>query len=1227
MEKAIEIIDSIRQCVEKGTLSFIIGAGFSRNISKVFPLWGELLTPLVEELYPSCNVKNKAQREQRIKQIIAEKTYLGVASEYVRRHGYHEAIDIYIEQRMPYLVCREDGGYDLMANGRIVDPNPSIECHKKLLSLDVRHLFTFNYDNTLDILADVYASSQLLEQQEQADKKVQNLQDALERYIIEYERLGINITDAEDVSSTEAKDEKIDYTQINGIINNEGLGLIPYSDSVSNFQELYQSHINVIQTEIAKQKDIVKNTQFQREDKYQLITNAYQISLTDTCKNIYKLHGNLRIGDTPYEFDGDKHMQYVITQEDYDIYPKKHEAFVSLMRISLLKGSLCLMGFSGDDPNFLAWVDWVKDILDESAVKRQHRLRTIYYINASSQKLDASKELLLRNHYIEVVNLYECFPETSTQQERISQFLDYLSRDKDSYDIYNKSWGRIDVERGNLQCIESMVNDIENVYKLSIYNKIPNQFGIAHYRRTNILSKIAQILDANIDSTLRAKLIYSAMVGELMPIDAVLTQKQINKLSQVDAEIVEPYRRLIVMSQVLNGSLLEVTADSYVYERVLGLLFHLRFDEAKRIIDEWSPKQGIDQMHRFLLQSVYNIDLDTDGITRLINPNNFSCLQEYQYALDILPQIRGMIMTKEGGGMTMCGDLQPQINSLSKQNPCLIKFGEQIDKLLSEINTNKTQPFGNVKNTINFGSYNVALVNATKVLQIFVELGVPTEAKNVLLFDKEKWLKVCEILYERYPLPCLYFSLLYGNNKDLLRRIAQHYIYSIKLKDTLPKLLTIMLEALLNESCPFNVTEAIYIVAPIFMKAVNAEIWIDAFEKVYDKQNLEMLGDGRMAVNDIQEFITTGVSLSNCAIFKHKVLLQTLQLQDKIKDVHNRLIIAASKDIEVNDAELRELKRLIVCAATPTHIYVLMNMRKWIGNDNIVGKLQVLPDAIYNDCTLLEAACEFSYEHATLQSKLTNIILNSTRLWQTGISDDCSSVSHYGYTLDICDVQQFIKFNREEIFVIYTKLKEAFAKIYRITEKWEDRRIWGPFNDWSYILVEMQNFLKSNRTELRDDVNYSTLLRSITTLLNKGRGGNSVSSLLIDDDKTGKAISWLVNDVHLQGVKPFQYEYMLLANKILTRKSKYLNSCFIHFAWTLTKYTEGYDINLFKPLIKDILDFYRSYFIGKNELVWDIEYAEKDIVERELCKMYEVYKSWGGQIRFWDNYIPRYYSK
>ncbi|MDE5889781.1 MAG: hypothetical protein K2H10_02070, partial [Bacteroidales bacterium] len=109
-----------------------------------------------------------------------------------------------------------------------------------------------------------------------------------------------------------------------------------------------------------------------------------------------------------------------------------------------------------------------------------------------------------------------------------------------------------------------------------------------------------------------------------------------------------------------------------------------------------------------------------------------------------------------------------------------------------------------------------------------------------------------------------------------------------------------------------------------------------------------------------------------------------------------------------------------------------------------------------------------------------------------------------------------------------------------------------------------------------------------------------------------------------QGVRSFQYEYMLIANKILTRHSKYLNSCFIHFGWALTKYADGYDKKLFKPLLESILNLYKSYYEDKNGLNWDLEYAEKNIVEEELSKIYSVYKSWGGHIKFWENYTPRY---
>ena len=71
------------------------------------------------------------------------------------------------------------------------------------------------------------------------------------------------------------------------------------------------------------------------------------LSLTDGMRNIYKLPGSLRLERIDdFGFDGDRHSHYVITEEDYKLYPVKHEPFVNYMKISLLKGSFCIMGFS-----------------------------------------------------------------------------------------------------------------------------------------------------------------------------------------------------------------------------------------------------------------------------------------------------------------------------------------------------------------------------------------------------------------------------------------------------------------------------------------------------------------------------------------------------------------------------------------------------------------------------------------------------------------------------------------------------------------------------------------------------------------------------------------------------------------------------------------------------------------------------------------------------------------
>jgi hypothetical protein len=79
---------------------------------------------------------------------------------------------------------------------------------------------------------------------------------------------------------------------------------------------------------------------------------------------IIKLHGSLRDG-----------ASIVISEEDYRTYPRRRAAFVNTARQVFIENELCLLGFSGDDPNFLQWAGWVRDRLGGSA-------RRIYLVGA-----------------------------------------------------------------------------------------------------------------------------------------------------------------------------------------------------------------------------------------------------------------------------------------------------------------------------------------------------------------------------------------------------------------------------------------------------------------------------------------------------------------------------------------------------------------------------------------------------------------------------------------------------------------------------------------------------------------------------------------------------------------------------------------------------------------------------------------------------------------------------
>lgn len=84
---------------------------------------------------------------------------------------------------------------------------------------------------------------------------------------------------------------------------------------------------------------------------YQVVARTEDL-VARRSPRIVKLHGSFP-SQTPF----------ILTEEDYRTYPAKFAPFVNLVQQSLLENSFVLLGFSGDDPNFLQWTGWVRDEL------------------------------------------------------------------------------------------------------------------------------------------------------------------------------------------------------------------------------------------------------------------------------------------------------------------------------------------------------------------------------------------------------------------------------------------------------------------------------------------------------------------------------------------------------------------------------------------------------------------------------------------------------------------------------------------------------------------------------------------------------------------------------------------------------------------------------------------------------------------------------------------------
>ena len=126
--------------------------------------------------------------------------------------------------------------------------------------------------------------------------------------------------------------------------------------------------------------------------RYNVVVCKEDLAGSNDASRIVKLHGSFPSS-----------RPFIITEEDYRTYPEKFAPMVNTVQQAFLENVFCMIGFSGEDPNFIKWTGWIRDHLSKSSAQK------LYMITVSHLP-EAQRTLFIERNII-AVDLEEIWPD------------------------------------------------------------------------------------------------------------------------------------------------------------------------------------------------------------------------------------------------------------------------------------------------------------------------------------------------------------------------------------------------------------------------------------------------------------------------------------------------------------------------------------------------------------------------------------------------------------------------------------------------------------------------------------------------------------------------------------------------------------------------------------------------------------------------------------------------
>ena len=965
-----------------------------------------------------------------------------------------------------------------------------------------------------------------------------------------------------------------------------------------------------------------------------MVKSSWSLSNGFQNRSIIKIHGSLKIEDNDeFEFDGDKHLRYIIAQEDYETYIEKHEAFSHLMRISMLQGKFCLLGFSGNDPNYMGWVKWMSDILGKGKDKGPK----IYLVTFKNEE-SLGKKLYYRNHYIREINLIDnkvlsllgysqseisnlSSSTPNSYKEILESFLKYLCNTEDEIlketddgrrnytfeDIpktstgsetakvelttsektisfeYKKLWSEASSKFYNQEDLSDIIKRIKNTkYNYQFCKIVDNQeyfIETALRRKGNLTEDEAYLFALAVKETGQLPCFYSSLLQDKPILDSIPLWQ----------ELVQRSETLTGSEEVLHDV---ISSDYFTYENIQRKLFHLDFKTAQQLLEGWDAKGYWLQAKAMRLAAFNGSEEAFNLISSYIE--TLDNIQEKMYACVLANYISSPYSRPYNLDYFLRNNIYGQ--------------GEIISYILEKMRSKEDKPKqrGWVGSSYSLGSNNTLYEQSLRFLQFIFDTGLYLNFGITYFVNIKDWYKVCKNLFKFYPYPCFFYSIQY-HDKDVLRRIGQDYAFTPDLLEENKDLLLSSLKAYGSQCTPkMFLSGLLNITSPLYL-CVDESIWFDSFKtNIFD-----------FMITHISEYTHSDIVVENVenavSYLKSKchleIILGTLLQHAKDNmDIVQRLI-CSDMNLKYLDEELNEgisnLLEELICVYPQidiTEVVYSLNINKCLPDRLLklfMTKLKEVGfDDIPSEIGSLFYICILAKGDEEITKKVKQKILEKD-IWHCGVLPEGNGWSTPNY---IClqDFNDITEWNDEEFKIISKNLKENINKYSAFSERLREDSFMK--NVQIAYLSDVLQFIES----LSDDRKKSLEdIRKLTkSLLSSRVSYDSFIEAMLSEQSAdvSNGIDNIVQGIRSSGVKSYHNEINFIVDRAIIGEQIVLSKNLSVIEWLIRNYEQDFKEMQIDSKLLVLLSVYKNRWQDMDEFRPDHSFEDLYYIANYLKK-------------------------